>query len=454
MNLQSTTRERISLGLLAILTVFLYADQNLMAPNLSMIASDFGLSATERDLMLGGQISFGFFLIGGLVAIVIGRLADRLHRVRLLTLLTILGELPCAATLFVETFEELFVLRMLTGIAIGGAAPLTYSLVGDMVGSKKRPLIAGLLLTAVGCGILCGQLLAGFIGESHGWRLPFVLVALPNIALAILFGLTTREPTRGARDSHTLLVGGGRSLRSLLRIESNRLLLLQGIAGSLPWAMIFVFLNDYLAQDCGLGIERATIVIASLGLSALVGAAFGGIIGSRLYSQSAVSLPWICTLSTCVAPIPLLVLLNLSFANPESTVVTASLLGAMTGLSAALAGPNLRAMLLNINPADSRGSMMALATLTDDLGKGLGPAFISLLIVSLGRTTALHIATLCWVVSALIMLRLVRSFPRDEHAPPQPTAGTSPYDIASGARPSPASIVLTFCGQPEIRRLK
>ena len=102
MNLQSTTRERLSLGLLAILTVFLYADQNLMAPNLSMIATDFGLSDKERDLMLGGQISFGFFLIGGLVAIVIGRLADRLHRVRLLcpkSLGLYMSDFPDAASL-------------------------------------------------------------------------------------------------------------------------------------------------------------------------------------------------------------------------------------------------------------------------------------------------------------------------------------------------------------------
>lgn len=46
-------------------------DQNLMAPNLSQIAGDFGFDDTERDVRLGGHISVAFFLLGLPAALVI-----------------------------------------------------------------------------------------------------------------------------------------------------------------------------------------------------------------------------------------------------------------------------------------------------------------------------------------------------------------------------------------------
>jgi len=38
--------------------------QNLMAPNLTAIANDFGFTAAERDQKLGGEIALGFFVLG------------------------------------------------------------------------------------------------------------------------------------------------------------------------------------------------------------------------------------------------------------------------------------------------------------------------------------------------------------------------------------------------------
>ena len=35
-----------------------------MAPNLTAIAHEFGLSDAERDAKLGGEIAFAFFLLG------------------------------------------------------------------------------------------------------------------------------------------------------------------------------------------------------------------------------------------------------------------------------------------------------------------------------------------------------------------------------------------------------
>lgn len=41
------------------------------------------------------------------------------------------------------------------------------------------------------------------------------------------------------------------------------------------------------------------------------------------------------------------------------------------------AGPNLRAIMLNVNPPETRGVALALQSVTDDLGKGLGPVIVA-----------------------------------------------------------------------------
>ena len=58
------------------------------------------------------------------------------------------------------------------------------------------------------------------------------------------------------------------------------------------------------------------------------------------------------------------------------------------------AGPNIRAVLMNVNPSERRGTVFSAFTLCDDLGKGLGPSIASGLHKG-GRLHLLYISILC-----------------------------------------------------------
>ena len=49
-NSKLSSSDYLSLTLLFILSFFLFADQNLMAPNLSQIADDFGFNDFQKDI--------------------------------------------------------------------------------------------------------------------------------------------------------------------------------------------------------------------------------------------------------------------------------------------------------------------------------------------------------------------------------------------------------------------
>ncbi len=415
-------REVWGIVLLALINLLLFADQNLMAPNLTQIARDLGLSDLERDVKLGGDISLVFFVLGGAVTLVIGYLTDRLSRKKLFTLVVLIGALPCFLTGFARNYAQLFWLRALTGIGIGGVIPLTYSLIGDYFKPGSRPVAVASVSVAQGLGIVVGQMIAGFVGPELGWRLPFMLVAAPNFAFVAVFFLTVREPRRGAtEDSLKELIESGRAYtgkidfslyREIFGIKTNVLAFLQGIPGCVPWGVFMIFLNDYFAQDKGMSVEMATLVVMAAGAATLVGNLGGGFIGNYLYKKRPRRLALLCALTTSLGVIPTALMLNYP-AQPVA-LLPLFLIAMLSGLLISVTGPNIYAMVLNVNLPETRGSIFSIFNLVDALGKGFGPVIISALILSFGRVRAFNIANLFWLLCGLLLLLTVFTFEKDE----------------------------------------
>ena len=107
------------------------------------------------------------------------------------------SEAPCLATIFVTQYWQLWVTRAFTGVAVGGALPLVFSLAGDMFPPDQRSHASSIIGLCMMIGISLGQAVAGYMGPTYGWRLPFVVVAVPGIIVAVLFFFTVSEPKRG-----------------------------------------------------------------------------------------------------------------------------------------------------------------------------------------------------------------------------------------------------------------
>ena len=162
----------------------------------------------------------------------------------------------------------------------------------------------------------------------------------------------------------------------------------------------------------------ATLIVMAVGAAAILGGFLGGLAGNRLYNIKAKYLPLLCGTSTLLGVIPMALLLNypsqVGAANPS--VTGPLILGFITGFMVSITGPNVRAMLLNVNTPETRGSIFSLFNLTDNLGKGVGPVVISMLIVHFGRLWAFNIANLFWLVCGAGLLVMMITFPRDEAA--------------------------------------
>ena len=197
---QKLRQRRWAVGLLFTCVVLVFADQNLMAPNLSKIAAEFGFDPIERDQKLGGDIAFAFFLLGAPASFIIGVLADHYNRIHIFTITMICGEGACLLTYFITTYRQLYICRAVTGLSVGGILPLIYSLLGDMFAAEDRHTANSYVGTGMGLGISLGHGIAGFLGPTFGWRMPFLVVSIPAIVCALVLLVSVRDPERGGME--------------------------------------------------------------------------------------------------------------------------------------------------------------------------------------------------------------------------------------------------------------
>jgi predicted MFS family arabinose efflux permease len=403
----------------------LFADQNLMAPNLTDIAASFEFNEHQRDTYLGGFIGAAFYSVGAPAALLFGYLSHFMSRRLLFLIAVVVGEGPCLLTVFVTKYWQLFLLRVLTGISIGGCLPLIFSLLSDMYVQEHRSLVSAVVQVAVGVGIAMGQGVAGYIGPTMGWRWPFVLVAFPAIICAILMYATTEEPERGAREKALQLenkrmnhmeyqaVLDVTKIKRLFTIRTNLYAIGQGLFGCLPWGMLLTFLNDYLAQEKSLSIPSSTSIVLGIGIGGAIGVLGGGALGQYIYNRTPRHMPVFIGLSTIAGAFPMWYIVKGDVKGHYSFSIFCSMLA---GMLSSTVGPNVRAMIMNVNEPETRGVALALQTTLDDLGKGLGPAIVASMISGLGREAAFSWATAGWVPCGAMLMLICYTLEDDEKA--------------------------------------
>ena len=484
---RKTSRKQryFSVFLFTTTSAFLYADQNLLSPNLSQAAEEFNFSDREKDVKLAGWLQLAFFVVGSPASLIIGWMCDKTEsRVRLLFLTTLIGEGPCLATYWVTKYWQLFMLRAMTGIAVGGCLPLLFSLCGDLFSHKTRAKVASFLTIATGAGIAFGQIMSGAVGPKYGWKVPFVVSAAPAVFFAFLTWMLVDEPVRGGMDVKVngnhfghqnraasrgvgeeseeggVAIGGEekkkkkkqkksswkdsskssskrdeneddvisqlsvsdieiysgkmdvQKLKRQLRVKTNVLVFIQGVFGTIPWGVLNAYFVDYLHANRGLTVGQGTAAVTLFGLGGAIGVIGGGVWGQRLYNRNKSSVAVLMGLSTMLGALPSYYFVNSTYFGPSESLLYFSCF--VTGILCSLTPPNVRAVLMNINPPETRGSVFACYSQVDDIGKGLGPVFIAgLIVVFNGRQIAFNVAFSMWFICGLFLLMMKGTIEKD-----------------------------------------
>ncbi len=200
------------LGVLILALFGVSLDNTILNVALPTLAHDLSASASQLQWMVDSYI----LVFAGLL-LVAGALSDRYGRRRALVIGLALFGLGSALAPFVQTADQLIVLRAFMGVGAAFTMPSTLSIIGDVFEADERPKAIAVWSSISGLGIVVGPVLGGWLLEHFAWGSVF-LVNVPFVLVGIIAALAvipeSRAPGRVPLDP----IGAGLSVAGLVAL--------------------------------------------------------------------------------------------------------------------------------------------------------------------------------------------------------------------------------------------
>jgi MFS family permease len=272
----------LTLGVLLVVYVFNYLDRQIVAILAEPIAKDLGLSDTDIGVLTG--LSFALFYSA--LGIPIARFADRprTDRVKLMAGALAVWSLATALCGASRTFVQLLIARVFVGVGEAGGTPPAHSLITDLTTPENRARAFGLYQLGPPIGGLIGMVLGGFLADSVGWRMAFVIVGVPGILLAVVVVVLLRDPRRAGRAEAAApaALPFGEAFRLIWNSRAMRLLLLVAGLASFATYGIAIWTTIFFQRSHGLTPSETGLWFGLVsGLASILGVWLGGQIGDR-----------------------------------------------------------------------------------------------------------------------------------------------------------------------------
>lgn len=263
------------------------------------------------DASLGWLLSSGLFGMA-LGSLVLGPLADKLGRRRLILACLFIISTGMLLSAFSQDVRQLTAMRLLTGLGIGGILPGLNTVVSEYSSLRWRSFWVSFLQTGYPIGATLGGILTVYLIAEFGWRSAFLLGAVGSFAMIPMVWkflpesldyLLTSRPTDALRQINHLLVRMGRTeIDQLPDVSSasagaktgyadlfssallrNRTILL--CTAFFVMMLTFYFVMSWTPKilvDSGLSVEQGISGGIILNLGGIIGSLLLGVLSSRL----------------------------------------------------------------------------------------------------------------------------------------------------------------------------
>jgi MFS transporter, Spinster family, sphingosine-1-phosphate transporter len=272
------------LAALTALNVLSYVDRQLLAAVAPLLIEDLGLSRAQIGLLLG----FAFILVYAAGTLVVGLLADRRSRPRLIAGGLAAWSAATALTGTATSFAPLAVWRALVGIGEATLPPAALAMIGDRVPAARVGFANGVFYAGIPVGFAVSFALAGVVAPALGWRACFFGLGVAGLFAVWLVWRMADPPRRGgAVPVHSGGVATAAQVGRALLARPSLLLLI--LAGTL---LVYASAASqhaitWLVEERGFTFQRAAFYSAALVLVAGLAGNLGiGALTDRAWRQN------------------------------------------------------------------------------------------------------------------------------------------------------------------------
>ena len=217
---------------LLLLNILNMLDRTLLIAFGPQIIEDLDLSDTQYGLLTGFVFNTFYCFFG----LLMGTLADRVNRVRLIAFGLIIWSGLTAVSGAAKNFFQIGLARLFIGIGESVMTPSAISIMADLFPNEKRGAAAGIYYLGIPFGAGGAFFIAGILGPTWGWRNCFYLLGAIGIS-ATLFLLALRDPPRGVWDGDFQEKSGDGSKHSFKEVLINIVEILKG-SRALIWILL------------------------------------------------------------------------------------------------------------------------------------------------------------------------------------------------------------------------
>ncbi len=149
-------------------------DSTILSVGLPQIMEQWNLNKVQAGVL--GSAGFVGMLIGALLS---GMLADRIGRIRMIQITILVYSLLTGIAAFSKNFEQLYFLRILIGIGLGGLIPVGSTYLAKYVPAKVRGRFVSVFNACFSLGVALAYFLGYVVVVPFGWRWGFAIGVLP-----------------------------------------------------------------------------------------------------------------------------------------------------------------------------------------------------------------------------------------------------------------------------------
>jgi MFS family permease len=343
-----------------------YADRGALTAVFPLLRKDLGMS----DMALAAIGSF-FLWSYALFSPLAGYLGDRFSRSALVTWSIVAWSVVTILTAFVQTTEQLLSMRVLLGIAESLYIPASLALIAEHHATPTRAMAMSLHLAGFYSGVVFGGTVAGYLGESYGWRPSLLVLGSVGLLLGLLckltvFGLPAALSPESAMEKHAVQ-SFGRSFSNLVKTASYWVLLLEAMLLAIGTWIFANWLPLYFTETFKMSLSGAGFAgTFPVQAGAMIGILAGGYFSDKV-ARKTVQRRMLFHSLCYLAAAPLL----LAFvASSNYTIILSAIFG--YSLLRAVGGANANPLLCDLLPKNSWSTAVGLMNTTNCFAGGVG----------------------------------------------------------------------------------
>lgn len=303
-----------ALVLLTALNFVNYIDRYILPGVQEQIKHEFLLSDEQI-----GSLTLWFMLAYMLTSPITGWLGDRFPRKPMIVVAALFWSAINFFTASVNSYDSLNLRHAALGIGEASFGIFAPALLADFYPPEQRNRVMTIFNIAIPVGAALGYLVGGVVGEHHGWRMSFIVSAVPGAILAFLILFLMKEPERGASQHEKAKFEKG-TILTLVKNKAYLASILGYAAVTFSLGGISWWMPSFLERVGGRSQSSAAFLMGAITVvTGLLGTITGGVIAQRWSKKTPKALYLVPAISAALAVPPALV----CFFGPKNLTIPA-----------------------------------------------------------------------------------------------------------------------------------